>query len=76
MINTKEKYNEYLKAVDDVCMECALMSEEQCKKCPVQITVKQLEKCFEKHDKQYELLEEMLDKTEDAIVLAELSELF
>ena len=48
MLNTKEKYDAYLQAVDDVCMECALMSEEQCKKCPVQITVKQIEKYFEK----------------------------
>ena len=47
MINTKEQYNEYLDAVDTVCMECALMSEEKCKQCPVQITVKQLEEYFE-----------------------------
>lgn len=47
MLNTKEKYNEYLDSVDNVCMECALMSEEQCKKCPVRITVKQLEEYFE-----------------------------
>ena len=47
MLNTKEKYNEYLDSVDNVCMECALMSEEQCEKCPVRITVKQLEEYFE-----------------------------
>lgn len=47
MLNTKEKYNEYLNAVDDVCMECALMSEEICERCPVRITVKQLEEYFE-----------------------------
>ena len=46
MIHTKEQYNNYLNAVDDVCMECALMSEEQCERCPVRITVKQLEEWF------------------------------
>ena len=47
MTNTKEQFNEYLDAVDTVCMECPFMSEEKCKSCPVQITVKQLEKHFE-----------------------------
>jgi hypothetical protein len=47
IINTEERYNEYLDAVDTVCMECALMSEEKCEQCPVQITVKQLEEYFE-----------------------------
>lgn len=46
MLNTKERFNEYLDAVDTVCMECALMSEEQCERCPVRITVKQLEEYF------------------------------
>lgn len=48
MINTKEQYNEYLNSVDNVCIECSLMSEEECKRCPVQITVKQLEEYFER----------------------------
>lgn len=48
MINTKERYNEYLNSVDDVCIECALMSEEECERCPVRITVKQLEEYFER----------------------------
>ena len=52
IINTKEKFNEYLNSVDDVCMECALMSEEQCERCPVRITVKQLEEYFARNEEE------------------------
>ena len=54
MTNTKEQFNEYLDAVDTVCMECALMSEEKCEQCPVQITVKQLEEWFARKEKENE----------------------
>lgn len=69
MINTKEKYNEYLKSVDDVCMECALMSEEKCTSCPVRTTVDQLEEHFNRNEKLVNKIATFFEKEENWIAL-------